>query len=129
MQIIGWILCYWLFGIIAGDKTHNPKMKHVQGHYSGTLCRKWCYMSGTFYDAAVRPLVPWPIRKGPYFECPQENDRDYCTGEVFRNGRWQPSMALIEGNFCSQAQELEAGVCRPKSTAKPKGTAGGEGKP
>lgn len=109
--IVGWLFVAWVAGNFVADVAKNPQMARVQGRYNGTLCRKWCSMSGSFKDGVLRPMAPWPFRRGTFYECPQEGDRDYCTGEVFRLGQWHHSAELLEGSWCAQQQEPVLDTC------------------
>lgn len=107
MEIIGYIVLAWFAGMIGADvaKPHFKvrksgdyiyQYKTVDGkktveHYMAygfSTCRPQCYMSGSFYDGVVRPMVPWPFRRGKFFECPKEGELDYCSGEIYTKGKW-----------------------------------------
>lgn len=107
IEIVGYIVLAWFAGVIGADMA-QPKIKvrqsgetiyqykEVDGKkaivnykaHGFSSCRPQCYMSGSFYDGVVRPMVPWPFRKGRFYECAKEGELDYCTGEVFIDGKW-----------------------------------------
>lgn len=105
MEIIAYVVLAWFAGMFVADAGRPPvretnemiyQYRKLDGRkvivnykaYGHSTCRPQCYMSGSFYNAVVRKSVPWPFRKTPYYECPKENELDYCTGEVYRNGSW-----------------------------------------
>ena len=106
-EIIGYIVAAWFIGMLAADssKPNLPIRKSRETIYQyreidqkkvivsykafgQSTCRPQCYMSGTFFDGIVRPMKPWPFRRGKYFECAREGELDYCTGEVYLNKKW-----------------------------------------
>lgn len=114
MEILGWIVVAWFVGMFAADSA-TPKFKERQSGdyiyawtkenadagqmesgvvkykaYGYSTCRPQCYMSGSFKDGVLRPMVPFPFRRGKFFECPQEGELDSCTGEIYRQGKWIP---------------------------------------
>ena len=107
MEIAAYIVVAWFVGMLAADisKPNLPQRKSGEIIYQYRLmdnkkvivsykafgmtnCRPQCYMSGSFKDGILRPIAPWPFRKGKYFECPKENELDYCTGEIYKNRKW-----------------------------------------
>ena len=74
----------------------RPPAKHPTGHF----CRPQCVG------------MPFTIKK--YSECGAEGDRDWCTGEVRRNGEWIPSEELIEGSWCASLQFQVGDKCVPR---------------
>ena len=106
MEILGYVILAWFIGMLgadvskpnlprreSGDYTYQHKI--VKGNdegrywaYGSETCRPQCFMSGTFYNGVLRPMVPWPFRKGQYFECPKDADLDICTGQIYKNKRW-----------------------------------------
>ena len=92
-EIIGYVVLVWFAGMIGADlakpnfKTRDSgkiiyQYKEVEGRrkivsyaaYGFSTCRTQCYMSGSFYNGVVRPLAPWPFRKGKFYECAKEGD-------------------------------------------------------
>lgn len=118
IEIIGYIVIAWFAGIIGADyskpnfPTRNSgdliyqyrkicsKKVIVSYHADGqSTCRPQIYMSGTFKDGVLRPMVPWPFRRGKYFESRKKGTLDSCTGEVFYNGKWVALEDNIETPF------------------------------
>ena len=106
MEIFGWVVLSWFVGMFIADIGPKPPSRNsgdtiyqyqvVDGEnkivkyraYGFTTCRPQCYMSGSFKNGVLRPMVPWPFRRSKYFECAKEGDIDYCTGEVYSDGAW-----------------------------------------
>lgn len=115
MEIVGYLILAWFVGIVGADMAKPKFETRKSGEYiyqfkqdsgarkivkyrayGNSTCRPQCSMSGTFFDAAVRPLAPWPFRRGRFYECPKDGELDYCTGEIFENGKWVLKPRIIE---------------------------------
>ncbi len=84
-----WIVIGALWLSVLGVKKFNERKLKTTGE-SGTLCRSHCL--GRFI----------PLWK----ECPRDNERDYCTGELWNGKKWVPSNEPIEkdngrGGWCA----------------------------
>jgi len=120
--VLGWFLFGWMGLVLVAENTATPMprvdpeappvlvatanasgsvwFRRIDGEHrwvdaEGPLCRPWCDMGGSFKNGVLRTLIPWPIRRGHYYQCPREGDRDYCTGDVYRDGRWRATQLVI----------------------------------
>ncbi len=115
IAILGYIVLAWFAGIIGADmsapkfkirksgeyiyqfkQSSNGKKLNKYKAYGDSTCRPQCYMSGSFFDGAIRPLAPWPFRHGRFYECAREGELDDCTGEIFENGKWVKAIEAEE---------------------------------
>ena len=114
MPIIGWVVLAWFGGMIvadvvpakfpirkSGDMIYQIKeangQKFIEHYraYGQSSCRPQCYMSGTFFNGVVRPMVPYPFRRGKFYECAKEGEIDDCTGEIYHDGHWMAGLYPI----------------------------------
>lgn len=94
LPIIGWVVFAFFSGNLVADLAHEPKVpcqmtedRTYPTEYGSLtlgggirLCRPRCYDKLAW--------KPWPFRKGRFYECDREGDKDHCTGEEFHGGKW-----------------------------------------
>ena len=98
-----WVIFAGLWGVISlvGHFDRKRWDNLPKAGNSATLCRSHC----------KNRLLPWGFK-----ECPRDQERDYCTGELWTGTEWVYSNEPIEkgngrGGWCATKTTRKGNIC------------------